>query len=103
MSPVHEHASTSPETRPALTPRAGMTRAQHGFLDSFRKEFFDLVDGIVQSSSVLLADARDKDHPQFTKDLTTIHAFGERLHEMAQEFFDLGSPEDPALQEVEKT
>src|SRR5258708_7833981 len=106
MSPVHEPASApptaGPTARPAPTPGPGMTRTPHTFLDRFRSEFFELVDAIVQSSAVLLADARDTEHDQFAKDLDAIHTFGQRLREMAHEFFDLGAGDDPAPQQLEK-
>src|SRR5436309_396674 len=110
MSPVHEQVSAptpsaerEPEPHPAPTPGPGMTRTPHGFLETFRSEFFELVDAIVQSSAVLLVDAKDTEHEQFARDLEAIHTFGQRLREMAREFFDLDAGDDPALQELEKT
>src|SRR5262245_30854409 len=85
----------------ALTPASGMTPSSRGFLNNFRKEFFELADAIVQSSAVLLADAKDRDQERFSKDLSAVHASSLRLHEVASSFFDLDD-DTPGVAELEK-
>src|SRR5688572_993046 len=105
MKSVHEHAQApaggEPASRSSLTPPApGMSRASRSFLNNFRKEFFDLADAIVQSSAILLADARDRDQERFSKDLAAVHSSSRRLHEVALSFFDM-EDDTPGLQDVE--
>src|SRR5437764_15113647 len=101
MSSIHEQARLPVDRKTAgpsaPTPRAGMTRSQRGNLQSYRKEFFELVEALVQASALLLADAREQDQERFTKDLEAIHTFGERLRQMGEELFELDSNGDPTL------
>jgi class 3 adenylate cyclase len=80
-----------------------MTRSNRGNLQSHRKEFFELVDALVQASAVLLADAREQDQERFTKDLDAVHTFSNRLRQMGQELFALDLSEAAGNDEIEKT
>jgi CheY-like chemotaxis protein len=106
MSSVHPHTG-APITpgegrRPTPIPESGMTSPSRGFLNRFRKEFFELADAIVQSGAVLLADAREQDQERFTRDIDAVHGSGQKLREMASAFFDLDGT-DEAVLEAEKT
>src|SRR3954454_7760679 len=88
--------------RPTPSPVSSMTSPSRGFLNRFRKEFFELADAIVQASAVLLADAREQDQERFTRDIEAVHNFGQKLRDMACTFFDLDGS-DETVHEAEKT
>jgi class 3 adenylate cyclase/ActR/RegA family two-component response regulator len=101
MSPVQARNAQTEGGQTGNNPN-GMTSPSQTSLAQFRKEFFDLVDAIVQSSAVLQADARDLDQETFRKDVHAVHTSGGRLREMAHEFFALAES-DEAAEELVRT
>src|SRR5688572_9329190 len=107
MKSAHDPTGTTPGQdtgRPtAPNPRPGMTRSHQGILSGLRKEFSDLVEAIVQSSAVLLADARDQEQDRFEKDLQAVNMFGLRLRDMGREYFALEGSAEPGADAQRKT
>lgn len=104
-APTSAPAGVAPEPSVSRSPETQvMSSSQRGSLSTFRTEFFDRADAIVQASAVLLADAREKEHERFNKDLDAIHTCSRRLREMAAEFFELDTTrDDPAQDQLAKT